>query len=227
MKKELFKRNIRILSFLLIISCFIGLLFLFTGYFQKSAEKERTNLETEKRKEVMAKANSQKDKSAYQDETTGQYIAGEEADQYEDVDNDDDIEEDVPTTDSLNVKYRLDIPDTEIDAYNQKHSTGSSLKYKYIYVLEGGDQFPVVDEKEAEKVQKRLKKRCLYKDKKGTKYKDALVDASGNLLQQVWGSGDINYKIFNQDTGEIKEDYIDSNTGKIREDALEYSRTQY
>lgn len=223
MRKELFKRNLRLLIFALIVAGFAGLIFAFAGYFQKSADKERTALEVEKRKEVMT-AQKEKDKSAYEDEKTGQYVAGEEADKYEDIDED--VVEDVPTEDSLNVRYKLAIPDTEIDAYNEKYSTGSSLKYKYIYVLEGGDQFPVVDEKEARKVQKKLEKRCLYKDKKGTKYKDALVGADGKLLQQVWGDGDINYKIFNQDTGEIKEEYIDSSTGKIREDALEYSRTR-
>lgn len=229
MRKELFKRNLRLLIFILIVAGFAGLVFAFAGYFQKSADKERTALEVEKRKEVM-KAQKEKDKSAYQDEKTGQYVAGEESDQYETPEKDEslgakDIEE-YPDDNSLDIKYKLDIPDTEIKEYNEKNNPSDTLEYTSIYVLEGGKQIPVVDESAAKKIQKELDKRCLYKDKKGTKYKDELVDKNGKLLPQVWGDGDINYRIFNKDTGEIKKEYIDEKTGKIREDALTYGRVK-
>lgn len=229
MRRELFKRNLRLLIFILIVAGFAGLVFAFAGYFQKSADKERTALEVEKRKEVM-KAQKEKDKSAYQDEKTGQYVAGEESDQYETPEKDEslgakDIEE-YPDDNSLDIKYKLDIPDTEIKEYNEKNNPSDTLEYTSIYVLEGGKQIPVVDESAAKKIQKELDKRCLYKDKKGTKYKDELVDKNGKLLPQVWGDGDINYRIFNKDTGEIKKEYIDEKTGKIREDALTYGRVK-
>ena len=229
MRKELFKRNLRLLIFILIVAGFAGLVFAFAGYFQKSADKERTALEVEKRKEVM-KAQKEKDKSAYQDEKTGQYVAGEESDQYETPEKYEslgakDIEE-YPDDNSLDIKYKLDIPDTEIKEYNEKNNPSDTLEYTSIYVLEGGKQIPVVDESAAKKIQKELDKRCLYKDKKGTKYKDELVDKDGKLLPQVWGDGDINYGIFNKDTGEIKKEYIDEKTGKIREDALTYGRVK-
>lgn len=229
MRKELFKRNLRLLIFILIVAGFAGLVFAFAGYFQKSADKERTALEVEKRKEVMT-AQKEKDKSAYQDEKTGQYVAGEESDQYETPEKDEslgakDIEE-YPDDNSLDIKYKLDIPDTEIKEYNEKNNPSDTLEYTSIYVLEGGKQIPVVDESAAKKIQKELDKRCLYKDKKGTKYKDELVDKNGKLLPQVWGDGDINYRIFNKDTGEIKKEYIDEKTGKIREDALTYGRVK-
>ena len=229
MRKELFKRNLRLLIFILIVAGFAGLFFAFAGYFQKSADKERTALEVEKRKEVMT-AQKEKDESAYQDEKTGQYVAGEESDQYETPEKDEslgakDIEE-YPDDNSLDIKYKLDIPDTEIKEYNEKNNSSDTLEYTSIYVLEGGKQIPVVDESATKKIQKELDKRCLYKDKKGTKYKDELVDDDGNLLPQVWGDGDINYRIFNKDTGEIKKDYIDEETGKIREDALTYGRVK-
>lgn len=229
MRKELFKHNLRLLIFILIVAGFAGLVFEFAGYFQKSADKERTALEVEKRKEVM-KAQKEKDKSAYQDEKTGQYVAGEESDQYETPEKDEslgakDIEE-YPDDNSLDIKYKLDIPDTEIKEYNEKNNPSDTLEYTSIYVLEGGKQIPVVDESAAKKIQKELDKRCLYKDKKGTKYKDELVDKNGKLLPQVWGDGDINYRIFNKDTGEIKKEYIDEKTGKIREDALTYGRVK-
>lgn len=225
----MFKRNLRLLIFILIVAGFAGLVFAFAGYFQKSADKERTALEVEKRKEVM-KAQKEKDKSAYQDEKTGQYVAGEESDQYETPEKDEslgakDIEE-YPDDNSLDIKYKLDIPDTEIKEYNEKNNPSDTLEYTSIYVLEGGKQIPVVDESAAKKIQKELDKRCLYKDKKGTKYKDELVDKNGKLLPQVWGDGDINYRIFNKDTGEIKKEYIDEKTGKIREDALTYGRVK-
>ena len=229
MRKELFKHNLRLLIFILIVAGFAGLVFEFAGYFQKSADKERTALEVEKRKEVM-KAQKEKDKSAYQDEKTGQYVAGEESDQYDTPEKDEslgakDIEE-YPDDNSLDIKYKLDIPDTEIKEYNEKNNPSDTLEYTSIYVLEGGKQIPVVDESAAKKIQKELDKRCLYKDKKGTKYKDELVDKNGKLLPQVWGDGDINYRIFNKDTGEIKKEYIDEKTGKIREDALTYGRVK-
>ena len=227
MRKELFKRNLRLLIFILLVAGFAGLVFAFAGYFQKSADKERMALEVEKRKEVMT-AQKEKDKSAYQDEKTGQYVAGEESDQYETPEKDEslgakDIEE-YPDDNSLDIKYKLDIPDTEIKEYNEKNNPSDTLEYTSIYVLEGGKQIPVVDNEAAQKIQDELDLRCLYKDKKGTKYKDELVDDDGNLLPQVWGDGDINFRIFNTDTGEIKKNFIDEETGKIREDALEYSR---
>lgn len=229
MRKELLRRNVRLLLYILVVLLFGGMLFGFAGYFRKSAESERVALETDKRKEAMLKE-KKKDKSAYQDEETGQYIAGEESDQYEEPVKDESLDTkeitEYPDDNSLDIKYKLDIPETEVKDYNEKHDTGSSLEYTSIYVLEGGEQVPVVDGKAAERVQKELEKRCLYKDKKGTKYKDELVDENGKLLQQVWGDGDINYKIFNQATGEIKKNYIDKETGKIREDALDYSRTR-
>lgn len=225
----MFKRNLRLLIFILLVVGFAGLVFTFAGYFQKSADKERTALEVEKRKEVMT-AQKEKDKSAYQDEKTGQYVAGEESDQYETPEKDESLgakdTEEYPDDNSLDIKYKLDIPDTERKEYNEKNNPSDTLEYTSIYVLEGGKQIPVVDESATKKIQKELDKRCLYKDKKGTKYKDELVDDDGNLLPQVWGDGDINYRIFNKDTGEIKKDYIDEEIGKIREDALTYGRVK-
>lgn len=225
MRKELFRRNLKLLIFFLVVASFGGMLLGFAGYFKKSAEKDVVSLETEKRKEAMS-AEKNKDKSAYQDEETGQYIAGEESDQYETPEKDESLGTkeitELPDANSLDIKYKLDIPDTEKELYNDKHDTGNDMKYSSVYVLEGGGQIPVVDKEEAEKLEGTVEKRCLYKDKKGTKYKDELVDADGNLLPQVWGDGDINYGIFNQKTGEIKKEYIDKETGKIREDALTF-----
>lgn len=190
-----------------------GVLF-YKHYSSSSISSEKSQELAERKKEVEQQAKN-KDKSAYYDEKTGQYISS-------DSDSTDAGNEDEESLTSSNTKksgknYVID--DEWVDkspAYDPSKEYNADDFIIGTYTLDDGSTVPIYDDSEYQKwLYGTYLPKCLYKDAVNKVYKDELVDEYGILLPWVMGQdGDYNLDIFDK-KGNIKKKYIDKETGKL------------
>lgn len=204
---------------IIIVSGFIltGVLF-YKHYSNISVSEEKSQELAERRKEIeeQAQGTKEKDKSAYQDEKTGQYIQGEEQGTY--VGTDEDGE---PIYNTKKKGRNYVIFDEWVDK-TPKYDPNKEYKNNddFIvgeYTLDDGSKVPIYDLSDYNAwLYDTYLPMCLYKDTVSKIYKDELVDEYGILVPWVKGiDGDYNWDLFDK-KGNVKKKYLDEKTGKLK-----------
>ncbi len=194
-----------------------GILF-YNHYSKVSLETKGSQKLAERRKDIEenAKETQEKDKSAYQDEKTGQYIQGEEQGTYVGVD-----ENGEPIYNTKKKGRNYVIYDEWVDK-SPEYDPDKDYKNNddFIvgeYTLDDGSTVPIYDTTEYYKwLYNTYLPKCLYKDITSKAYKDELVDEYGILYPWVKDYvGEYNWDIFDK-KGNVKKKYIDKKTGKLK-----------
>lgn len=194
-----------------------GVLF-YNHYSNISVQEEKSQELAERRKEIEDKAQGkkEKDKSAYQDAKTGQYIQGEEQGNFIGIDEDGE-----PIYNTKKKGRNYVIYDEWVDK-TPKYDPSKEYKNNddFIvgeYTLDDGTKVPIYDLSDYNKwLYDTYLPKCLYKDTVTKTYKDALVDEYGIIVPWVKGiDGDYNWDLFDK-KGNLKKKYIDEKTGKLK-----------
>lgn len=198
-------------------------------YSDANTSSKKSQELAERKKEVEQKAKD-KDKSAYYDEKTGQYISSDDG-----TDSESD-----KSTDDTNINTRKRgrnyvIDDKWVDKspeYDPSKEYNADDFIVGTYTLDDGSTVPIYDDSEYQNwLYGTYLPKCIYKDAVNKVYKDELVDEYGILVPWVKvQDGDYNFNIFDK-KGNIKKKYIDEKTGKLtsklKKNISEYQLDKY